>query len=109
MIPITSKPTIACTDAERVVLELFLRELRHATALNQQLHVLVDPHTGGVGVDLHFSYNLAGHSETVSGRIQQKKLPTPAAKAGKKDLGRFQLCRFCKKPTGSLSRTCKST
>lgn len=78
------------TDAESAVLELVLDELRHANALGEQLHIDIDPYLSTDGANVFFSYNLAGCTYRVEGKIGKRIKLTPASKTAARDARRMK-------------------
>jgi hypothetical protein len=73
------------TVAECAILEIVLREVRHANALHQPVQVRVDPWVPpSRGAYVRVEYDLVGVSEEVHGEIGERKKPTRAARAAKR-------------------------
>lgn len=61
------------TEAERDLLALVLREIRHVAATGEQLSILVDPFAAGDGANVCFSYNGDGWSTALKGRLTRRR------------------------------------
>lgn len=73
---------LVATPAEAEVLELVLREMRHARSIGRQLMVTIDAWTAepGNGVNVFFGMDASGWSTSVEGRFNRarKQAKAPA-------------------------------
>jgi hypothetical protein len=62
------------TEAERELLDLVLREVRHAVATREQVCVHVDPWTSGGGLNVFVNYNAPGLSYEIAGELTARRV-----------------------------------
>lgn len=62
------------TPTEQELLDLVLREVRHATATGEQLSITVDPFAHTHGCHVFVSYNQPGLSWELNGKMLRRKI-----------------------------------
>lgn len=61
------------TETEQAVLDLVLREMRHAVAVRSQLEIMYDPWVGDCGVYVNVSHSTTGYQTEFAGPIRGRK------------------------------------